>query len=336
MTSRLSPEFDLFSVQGKKTGFIRIPHSVHRSAYGHIAWPVAVIANGQGPNVLMMGGNHGDEYEGQAALGQLIRELEPGHVRGRLVIIPSANFPAAVAGQRTSPIDDGNLNRSFPGDPNGTITEQIAYFLEEVVMPRMQFLIDLHSGGSSLMYIPAALVRHSNDPQYQAESIAMLEAFGAPISYLTGMGQGQGADRTASAGAARKGVRHFGTELGGGGQITPAALRTCRDGLRRLLHRIGALTACDAPAAPATRLLVVRGSEYFVHAPEDGLFEPLVELGETVRVGQPAGLIHSLQTPWREPAVAHFEHEGLVICKRVPGQSQRGDCLFHLGTDLPR
>ena len=73
MTRRLSPEFDLFAVQGRKTGFIRIPHSVHRSAYGHIAWPVAVIAHGQGPTVLLMAGNHGDEYEGQAAFGQLIR-----------------------------------------------------------------------------------------------------------------------------------------------------------------------------------------------------------------------------------------------------------------------
>ena len=41
-----------------------------------------------------------------------------------------------MAGRRTSPIDDGNLNRSFPGDADGTITEQIAYFIEHVLLPR--------------------------------------------------------------------------------------------------------------------------------------------------------------------------------------------------------
>lgn len=77
MTTRLSPEFDLFAVSGKHTGFIRLPHSVHRSAYGFIPIPVAVIACGAGPTVLLMAGNHGDEYEGQIALGNLIRSLSP-------------------------------------------------------------------------------------------------------------------------------------------------------------------------------------------------------------------------------------------------------------------
>ena len=50
---------------------------------------------------------------------KLCRELEPETVRGRVVILPAANYPAVIAGLRTSPIDDLNLNRSFPGDPDG-------------------------------------------------------------------------------------------------------------------------------------------------------------------------------------------------------------------------
>ena len=105
--------------EGKATGFVRVPHSVHRSAYGWIPIPIVRIKNGEGPNVLMQAGNHGDEWEGQIGLGNLIRALEPKDIKGRLVILPSANFPAAMAGQRTSPIDDGNLNRSFPGNRRG-------------------------------------------------------------------------------------------------------------------------------------------------------------------------------------------------------------------------
>ena len=331
MKTRLTPEFDLFAVSGKRTGFIRLPHSVHRSAYGFIPIPVAVIARGVGPSVLLMAGNHGDEYEGQVALGNLIRSLRSEEVSGRLIVLPSANFPAAMAGSRTSPIDQGNLNRSFPGDPDGGVTEQIAWFIEESIMPGVEVLLDLHSGGSSLSYIPAALARRSEDRVVMAETVALLREFGAPIAYLSNVPQG--ADRTASAAAARKGVRHLGTELAGGGQVTPAALRTCEAGLRRVLYRLGALAAPHPEPAPKTRLLEVLGAEYYVHAPEDGLFEPLVELGETVQAGQPAARIHSLATPWREPALACFERAGLVICKRVPGLSQRGDCLFHLGTD---
>jgi predicted deacylase len=114
--SRLTAEID-FDRDGKQHGFIRLPYSVHRSAYGWIPIPVACIKNGGGPRVLLMAGNHGDEYEGQVALGKLIRSLEAEEVCGRIIILPSANFPAAMAGMRTSPLDEGNLNRSFPGDP---------------------------------------------------------------------------------------------------------------------------------------------------------------------------------------------------------------------------
>jgi uncharacterized protein len=329
--SRLTPEFDLFDVTGKRTGFVRLPHSVHRSAYGFIPIPTAVIARGDGPTVLLMAGNHGDEYEGQVALGNLIRSLRPDEVAGRIIVLPCANFPAAMAGTRTSPIDDGNLNRSFPGGPDGGVTEQIAWFIEQTVLSRVDALLDLHSGGSSLAYVPAALARRSDDPAAMAETVALLREFGAPIAYVTDTPQG--ADRTSSAAAARKGVRHLGTELGGGGQVSAAALRVCEAGLRRVLHRLGVLHSPHPEAAPPTRLLAVKGADYFVHAPEDGLFEPLVELGDTVQAGQPAARIHCHATPWREPAVASFERGGVVICKRVPALSRRGDCLFHLGTD---
>src|SRR6516164_6179488 len=127
--SRLTAEID-FNRNGKQHGFIRLPYSVHRSAYGWIPIPVACIKNDAGPRILLMAGNHGDEYEGQVALGKLIRDLEPDEVSGRIIILPSANFPAAMAGMRTSPLDGGNLNRSFPGDPYGGPTEQIADYIE--------------------------------------------------------------------------------------------------------------------------------------------------------------------------------------------------------------
>jgi predicted deacylase len=327
--SRLSAEID-FTKPGKQHGFVRLPYSVHRSAYGHIPIPIVSIVNGEGPRVLLMAGNHGDEYEGQVALGKLIRAIEPSEVRGRIIILPSANFPAAMAGMRTSPLDDGNLNRSFPGDPYGGPTAQIADYIENELLPECDYVFDFHSGGSSLTYVPSALMRQPQDPEALVRGIQMLRTFGAPIGYLVDGGWGE---HTLTAAAARAGVRHMSTEIAGGGQVTPVALRIMETGIRRVLHSIGALTV-EAPAAvTTTRIMQVRGPDYYIYAPDPGLFEPLVELGQEVEAGTEAGMIHPHDTPWRAPAAAVFTRPGIVICKRVPGRVERGDCLFHLATD---
>jgi predicted deacylase len=281
-----------------------------------------------------MAGNHGDEYEGQIALGKLLRALEPAHVKGRIIFLTSSNYPAAMNGTRTSPIDDGNLNRSFPGDPNGTITQQIAHYIESVLMGMSDYVFDFHSGGSSLMYVPSGLARRDADPKITQRHVELLKAYAAPVSYVVEAPQGE--DRTTTAAAARQGIMSLGTEMAGGGTLTPVALRAAESGVRRLLKHVGALTDAAGPVetAPPTRLMEVRGPDYYVYARENGFFEPAVELGDEVKKGQTAGYIHFPETPWRAPEEAKFLHDGTVICKRMPCLTQRGDCLFHLGTPL--
>ena len=94
--TRISTTVD-FEKNGLQTGFLRLPHSVHESAYGWIPIPVVCIRNGKGPTVLLNSGNHGDEYEGQVTLMKLIRELKPEQMQGRIIFIPASNFPAAMA-----------------------------------------------------------------------------------------------------------------------------------------------------------------------------------------------------------------------------------------------
>ena len=156
--SRLVAEVD-FEKDGKQTGFVRLFHSVHASAYGFIPIPIVVIKNGKGPTAVFTSGNHGDEYEGQVALCNLARKLDPAKIKGRVILLPMANFAAGMAGRRTSPIDEVNLNRAFPGNPDGTVTQQIAYWIESTLLPMADFVADLHSGGSSLMYVPCALMK---------------------------------------------------------------------------------------------------------------------------------------------------------------------------------
>ena len=102
--------------------------------------------------------------------------------------------------------------------------------------------------------------------------------------------------------------------------------------LRHLGVWRGAESEREAPAAD-TRMLAAPDWDSFTYASEDGLFEPAVDLGAEVVAGQLAGFIHSPETPWRAPVELQFAADGLVVCKRIPGRTERGDCLFHLGAD---
>ena len=262
--TRIVPEVD-FDKNGTQHGFLRLFHSTHASAYGFIPIPIVVIRNGSGPTAFFMSGNHGDEYEGQVAICNLTKWLSPDRISGRVILLPAANFPAAMAGRRVSPIDDANLNRVFPGDPDGSITQQIAWYIENELIPLADIMCDLHSGGSSLMYVPSALIKRSDDPERLRKQVAALKAFAAPDAYTTQ--SGPGGDATASGGADRKGVLALGTELGGSGTVTPAALRIAERGLRNLLVHVGILPESERIAAERpTRLLDVGGPDLHLHA----------------------------------------------------------------------
>lgn len=327
--TRIESEINI-GEDGKQFGFLRIPHSVHRSAYGWLPMPVACIKNGDGPNVLLMAGNHGDEYEGQVVLTKLAQSLEPVQIRGRIIILPMANYPAAQAGLRTSPIDGGNLNRTFPGDADGTPTEMIAHFIEEVLAPECELMIDIHSGGSSLVYIPSLIVDLNTDGTLSPKLREYAEAFGAPITLVQ---LPPTADRMSSGAASRKGIFYLTTELAGMGTVTPEALRIGEQGLARALYAAGCLLEQPQAPVPPTRFLELKGDEHYVYSTEVGLLEPLVELGDEVVKGEPAAAVHFPETPWREAITETFKGDGVVVCKRVPGRVERGDCLFHLGID---
>lgn len=327
--TRLSCEID-FTKDGKHVGYVRLPHSSNISAYGWLGIPIAQIKNGPGPTVLLMGGNHGDEYEGQIALARLIRELQPADIRGRVIVMPMANFPAAMAGARTSPLDSGNLNRMFPGDADGTPTQMIAHYIDSVLLPLCQGFVDLHSGGRTLHYLPSALITADPGAAPDPASLAALKAFGAPIGYVTATGD----SRTSMAACQRHGVIGMGTELGGTGQVTPETIRIAASGIANMLAHFGVTEPKPASAQPASRIMRVEGYDYYVYASTRGWFEPYFDLGDSVAKGQQAGLIHFLDEPLREPVPVAFDHHGVVICRRPPVPVERGDCIAHLATDL--
>ncbi|MGI6851821.1 succinylglutamate desuccinylase/aspartoacylase family protein [Mesorhizobium sp. 1B3] len=320
-TARTTIDFDK---PGKQIGFVDIPHSPHEDAWGAVRIPLAVIANGTGPTVILQAGNHGDEYEGPITLGELIRTLDPATIEGRLIFLPAVNLPAVAAGRRTSPVDGLNLNRTFPGDPLGSITQQISAYVSDVIFPLGDAFVDLHSGGSSLNILPSAIVEPAPNEEHRRRNIAAVLAFAAPLSVVI---DNLGDPRTATATAVRAGLTTVGTEMAGAGTVSLDAPAICRRGVRNLLAHFGVLPSGEAASPPSMRkILRIPGPDGYVLASCEGVFEPLHELGTEVKAGQEAGHIHNLTDSSRAPEVLRYAADGIVYGRRQPGRVVTGNC----------
>jgi N2-acetyl-L-2,4-diaminobutanoate deacetylase len=315
---------------GKRLGYVMIPHSPHDDAWGVTRIPLAVIANGKGPTVILEGGNHGDEYEGPIVISELIRDLHPGDISGRLILMPANNVHAVVAGQRTSPVDGLNLNRTFPGNPAGTITEQISAFMAQEIFPRGDAFLDLHSGGSSLDLLPSAVIEPSDDPALLSKNIAAATAFDAPVTIVI---PNLGDPRTATACACRAGLITIGTELGGGGTVSPEGVAICRRGVRNVLAHLGVMAPSQPePQRSDHRILEMPNAQSYVYATMDGIFESFHPLGTEVRVGEPAGRIHCTWDHARQPVTLYYAADGLLYGRRQPGRVRPGNCCVVVGS----
>lgn len=332
-TMQLTPATVDFEKPGKQIGVFHVPYSAHDDAWGVIPVPVAVIANGDGPTVILEGGNHGDEYEGPITLGELIRDLDPVDVSGRLIFIPTINQPAVVAAQRVSPIDGINLNRTFPGDPLGTTTRQIAAFVNDVLFPLGDVFIDLHSGGSSLDIIPSAVIEPGRTPEQHAANVAAALAFGTPTTVVI---DNRGDPRTATAAAAQAGMTVIGTEMAGGGTVSIDALALCRRGVRNVLAHLGVLPEAFATPVETPSKLYTLGAGAHVIVEDDGVFEPMHRLGTEVRAGELAGRIHFITRPGRGPVDLHYRADGIVFGRRQPGRVRPGNCCLVVASPCER
>ncbi|MGZ9724162.1 succinylglutamate desuccinylase/aspartoacylase domain-containing protein [Rhizobium miluonense] len=323
--SRIWTDLDL-NAEGHQRGWLRLNVSSSTNT-GFIPIPVATFKNGDGPKVLLLGGVHGDEYEGQVMAMKLMRSLKLENVRGQIIILNATNAPAAYAGSRTSPLDDGNLNRAYPGDPRGTPTEEIAYLLNEVLLPGVDYLLDIHSGGTANYFLPSAHVYAHRDEAAMDHLLHLLKVFAMPVSIvLDGLFDH---DKKAIGAADRLGVLRFATELGGAGYVSVDALRRAEVGLARLLHEIGLLREpITVEPAPATHFYSRLPNKQYGYAFANGVWEAYHEVGEMVEEGEAIGAIHFAQEPWREPLVLHSRQAGMIYALRRPAITEMGQILF--------
>jgi N-alpha-acetyl-L-2,4-diaminobutyrate deacetylase len=315
-----------FERDGVQHGFLKLPYSHDLSAWGSIMIPITQVKNGQGPTALLTGGNHGDEYEGPIALYKLAQDLTADQVTGRVIMVPAMNYPAFRAARRTSPIDAGNMNRVFPGRPDGTITERIADYFQRVLLPKADYVVDIHSGGKTLDFVPFAAAHILEDKKQQAACVAAMEAFGAPYSVMLLEIDSAGMYDTA---AEEMGKVFLSTELGGGGSATAETVAIADSGLRNLLRHAGILAG--EVERRSSRKLDMPDDKCFVFSESSGLLEMTVDLGARVREGEPVARVYNMERTGQAPDEYCARRDGMLVGRHFAGLVQMGDAIAVIG-----
>jgi predicted deacylase len=320
---------------GKQHGHLFVPYSYNLAGWANLMIPITVVAQDAGPTALVMAGNHGDEYPGQVAILKLVRELKPEQVRGRLILIPALNMPAAKAATRLSPLDGKNLNRSFPGIANGSVTEMIAHYLTTVLFPLADIVIDIHTGGRSLDFYPCAHMHLVPDPEQRRQMKEGTLAWNTDFAFLYADIAGTG---LLPVEAESQGKIVITTEMGGAELVSAKIHRLTQFGLRNVLIHFGVLAGVkrtrDQFGLPPTRWVQSLDWSDYRFAPESGIYESLVDIGAEVRGDQAVGQIHFLERPDRDPVMVAAASAGVLIASRGPSLVAQGDCVACIAHDI--
>ncbi|WP_404414037.1 N(2)-acetyl-L-2,4-diaminobutanoate deacetylase DoeB [Vreelandella aquamarina] len=313
-----------FDAEGVQHGFLKLPISTDESAWGAVMIPVTVVKNGDGPTALLTGGNHGDEYEGITSLLKLSSSLQPEDVAGRVIIVPCMNTPAVMAGKRTSGLDGGNLNRSFPGNPDGGVTEQIADYFTRVLVPMSDVVLDLHSGGRTLDILPFGASHVLDDKNQQQAALEGAKAFGAPYAMVMFE---LDAEKLFDTACERQGKVFVATELGGGGTSTPDSMAITERGVRNFLIHYGLIQGEVEMPQGGQRYLDMPDASCYVQSEHSGVLELLVALGDSVTRGQPIARVYDMTRSGSAPVTYHAERDGVLMARRAPALINMGDTL---------
>lgn len=307
---------------GKSVGSFALPWSRDESGWGNLLTPIAVIANGDGPTVLLTGGNHGDEFEGPVALRRIVHDLDPSMVQGRVIVVPGLNHAALCAGTRLSPIDGGNLNRSFPGDRAGTTTERVADFVYRELVGRADIVVDIHSGGRSMVFEPFVATHDLDDADQAERTMGYLEAFGTDLGVIVAEPDPVGLLDSA---VEELGKVFLTTEIWGGATVSARTASIAERGVRNTLRHAGVLGGQPDVDRDEPMRFVRMVDDGSVLSPTAGLFEPLVDPGDPVDTDTPVARVHDLDDLSAPSTVLTTAIAGRVVMRHAPALIRAGD-----------
>ena len=259
----------------RATGTFTFPGDAGLEKY---AWPfIAIRGRADGPRFLVTAGIHAAEYTGVDAAIRLGRTIDPGHVRGTVLIIPLLNRPGFYERSiYTNPEDNDNLNRLFPGDPKGTWGQRFAHRLLTEVIAKCTHAIDLHAGDLIEALTPFVIYRETGNAELDATVARMASAYGAPYAVRSApTGERPG---SLYAVASQNGVAAMLAESGGNGLLAEEDVVRHVRGVTNILRSVGALEGEPERVPPTT----VVGSFDWLRSPHEGFFHCAVRVGQRV------------------------------------------------------
>ncbi len=292
-----------------------------------LAYPVATLADGttlaipilvltgqaHRPRLICVAGIHGDEHEGMTAQLEVWEELEPDEIVGTLVMVPVANPPAFRAGMRRNPEDMLDMNRVFPGNASGTVTERLAYHLFHGVVAEADFVLSMHGWSSGARVVP--YVEYPRNSPVAEASRAAARAFG--LEYVEAWDWPAG---MLVAVCTRSGIPAIEPEIGGLGCTVPEQRALYKQGMRNVMRHLGML-----PGEPELPAAIHRVTRQMLFAPSGGLVRRHVELGCAVQAGD---LVASVTDLTGVPlASVETPIDGFVAAVRLMASASPGDCL---------
>ena len=294
-----------------------------------VAIPV-IIARGaaDGPTLWLHGCVHGNEYCGAFIIHELIRTLKTDRLSGTVVALPILNLTAFRKKQRMSPFEGftgGDLNRCFPGKPDGSLTEQMAHAIYSELRQHANYLIDMHTA----MTPDVRWALYADAPgEVGRKSEGMARAFGfdstlpAPMNILAG---------SALMAAAKDGIPSLIVEAGGKGPaFTKALVKEGAGRLANVLRHLGMLPGKVVDHGPLTYF----SNFAWVTATRGGLFQKTVKCGDMLAKGQVIGRYYDIFG--HEDGVAEAPNDGVVLAIHPGPMMANGETLVHIGLDPRR
>ncbi len=311
---------------------------------GHrlVETPVTHLASGQplvitthvvrgahsGPTVGIVSGLHGDEISTAEVVLSLVPLLPPEDVSGTILLIPMASPLTFESGTRSTTVDLVNLNRVFPGNPAGTVTEMLAHVLFDQVLAGCDAIIDLHAEpdtmGIRCLYTPPPSDDHGR------RSFALAQASGNPILYLT-----EGAPGMLMSIARAHGIPTVMPETGG---PLPGADGLLPEAQGEVINILRSLGSIPGEPEPATHVIVDRVAH--LRAPVGGLFRPEIgfdRVGQAVPGGARLGEIVSVFSGQTLAEIeAPFAESWLMMVRGRLSRVHPGDPLSIVGRETGR
>lgn len=253
--------------------------------------PVTTITGAKpGPVLFVNAGVHGGEYPAVETVIRLGTQLDAATLAGTVVLMPVLNLPAFwKRSMFVCPADNVNPNRVFPGDPNGTYSEQMTHALVNEFIVHADAYIDLHGGDIPEDLVPFIICRKGSEPA-DVQAAELARAFGLPYLLTVDRPIQRAKGSSSYVAAAERGVPGVIAEAGGVGQLQQEAVGLLTDGVHRVMAHLGMMEKTVPDAPPPTLLTAFE----WLYSQNAGMFYPSVAANDEVQKGQEIGTVGSL------------------------------------------